>query len=90
MELHSCSGKNNNILEVGKMIFEKVKEIIIDQLGVEEDEITMETTFQDLGVDSLDLFQIVIEIEEAFNIKIENAESITSIKDAVEYIEANK
>lgn len=72
------------------MIFEKVKEIIIDQLGVEEDEITMETTFQDLGVDSLDLFQIVIEIEEAFNIKIENAESITSIKDAVEYIEANK
>lgn len=72
------------------MIFEKVKEIIVDQLGVEEDEITMETTFQDLGVDSLDLFQIVIEIEEAFNIKIENAESITSIKDAVEYIEANK
>ena len=52
------------------MVFEKVKEIIVDQLGVEEDEITMETTFEDLGVDSLDLFQIVIEIEEAFNIKI--------------------
>ncbi|MDP4087930.1 MAG: acyl carrier protein [Bacillota bacterium] len=72
------------------MIFEKVREIIVDQLGVDEEEITMETTFQDLGVDSLDLFQIVIEIEEAFNIKIENAESITSIKDAVEYIEANQ
>jgi len=46
------------------MVFEKVKEIIVDQLGVEEDEITLETTFENLGVDSLDLFQIVIEIEE--------------------------
>ena len=66
------------------MVFEKVKEIIVDQLGVEEDEITLETTFENLGVDSLDLFQIVIEIEEEFNIKIENAESIKSVKDAVE------
>ncbi|MDT8716257.1 acyl carrier protein [Clostridium sp. 19966] len=72
------------------MIFEKVKEIIIDQIGVEEDEITLDTTFEDLGVDSLDLFQIVIEIEEAFNIRIENTDSIKSIKDAVNYIEANK
>lgn len=90
MELLYCSGNNKYFLEVKKMIFEKVRDIIVDQLGVEADEITMETTFQDLGVDSLDLFQIVIEIEEAFDIKIENAESITSIKDAVEYIEANK
>lgn len=72
------------------MVFEKVKEIIVDQLGVEEDEITLETTFEDLGVDSLDLFQIVIEIEEAFNIKIENAENIKSVKDAVEFIESQK
>lgn len=72
------------------MVFEKVKEIIIDQIGVEEDEITLDTTFEDLGVDSLDLFQIVIEIEEAFNIRIENTDSIKSIKDAVNYIEANK
>lgn len=72
------------------MIFEKVKEIIIDQIGVEESEVTLDTTFDDLGIDSLDLFQIVIEIEEAFNIRIENAESIKSIKDAVNYIEANK
>ncbi|NLM34507.1 MAG: acyl carrier protein [Clostridiales bacterium] len=72
------------------MVFEKVKEIIVDQLGVEEDEITMETTFEDLGVDSLDLFQIVIEIEEAFNIKIEDAENIKSVKDAVEFIESHK
>lgn len=72
------------------MVFEKVKEIIVDQLGVEEDEINLETTFEDLGVDSLDLFQIVIEIEEAFNIKIENAENIKSVKDAVEFIESQK
>lgn len=72
------------------MVFEKVKEIIVDQLGVEEDEITMATSFEDLGVDSLDLFQIVIEIEEAFNIKIENAENIKSVKDAVEFIEAQQ
>ena len=52
------------------MVFEKVKEIIVDQLGVEEDEITLETTFENLGVDSLDLFQIVIEIEEEFNIRL--------------------
>ncbi|NLZ47543.1 MAG: acyl carrier protein [Clostridiales bacterium] len=72
------------------MVFEKVKEIIVDQLGVDEEEITLETTFEDLGVDSLDLFQIVIEIEESFNIKIENAEDIKSVKDAVEFIEAQK
>jgi len=72
------------------MVFEKVKEIIVDQLGVDEEEITLETTFEDLGVDSLDLFQIVIEIEESFNIKIENAEDIKCVKDAVEFIEAQK
>lgn len=72
------------------MVFEKVKEIIVDQLGLDSEEITMETTFEELGVDSLDLFQIVIEIEEAFNIRIENAEDIKSIKDAVEFIEAKQ
>jgi acyl carrier protein len=77
-------------LEEEKMVFEKVKEIIVDQLGLDSEEITMETTFEELGVDSLDLFQIVIEIEEAFNIRIENAESIKSIKDAVEFIEAKQ
>lgn len=69
------------------MIFEKIKEIIVNQLGVEEEEVTMETSFQDLGVDSLDLFQIIIELEEAFNIQIEDAESIKTVEDAVKYIE---
>ncbi|WP_055667984.1 acyl carrier protein [Desnuesiella massiliensis] len=69
------------------MIFEKIKEIIVNQLGVEEEEVKLETSFQDLGVDSLDLFQIIIELEEAFNIQIEDAESIKTVEDAVKYIE---
>ncbi len=70
------------------MVFEKVKEIVIEQLGLEGNEITEETSFDSLGVDSLDLFQIIIEIEEAFNIQIENAEEMKTVKDAVKYIES--
>ncbi|GAA0683912.1 MULTISPECIES: acyl carrier protein [Clostridium] len=70
------------------MVFEKVKEIVVEQLGLEGNEITEETSFDSLGVDSLDLFQIIIEIEEAFNIQIENAEEMKTVKDAVKYIES--
>ncbi|MCI6277227.1 MAG: acyl carrier protein [Clostridium sp.] len=70
------------------MVFERVKEIVIEQLGLEGNEITEETSFDSLGVDSLDLFQIIIEIEEAFNIQIENAEEMKTVKDAVKYIES--
>lgn len=69
------------------MVFEKIREVIVDQLGVEEDEVTIETSFDDLGVDSLDLFQIIIELEEAFNVRIEDAETIKTVEDAVTYIE---
>lgn len=70
------------------MIFEKIKEVIANQLGVDEESITMETTFQeDLGADSLDLFQIVMDLEEEFNVKIENVDEIKSVSDAVKYIE---
>ncbi|MEW8955558.1 acyl carrier protein [Clostridium sp.] len=72
------------------MIFEKIKNVIVDQLGVEESEVALETSFQDLGVDSLDLFQIIIELEEEFGVQIEDAEKIKTVKDAVEYIEAKK
>lgn len=75
------------------MIFEKIREVICEQLEVGEDEVTLETTFEDLGADSLDLFQVVIEIEEKFGIQLEDAESIKSVKDAVDYVEkatANK
>jgi acyl carrier protein len=69
------------------MVFEKIREVIVEQLGVEEEEVTMETSFEELGVDSLDLFQIIIELEEAFNVRIEDAESIKTVEDAVTYIQ---
>ena len=71
------------------MEFEKLKEIIIDVLNVNENDITMETTFvDDLGADSLDVFQIIMGIEEAFEIEIENedTEKIVTVGDAVEQI----
>lgn len=73
------------------MEFEKLKEIIIDVLNVSEDDIKMETTFvDDLGADSLDIFQIIMGIEEAFDIEIENedAEKIVTVGDAVEQIKS--
>jgi acyl carrier protein len=69
------------------MILEKIKGVIASQLGIEEDEIKLETSFEDLGVDSLDLFQIIIELEEQFGVQIEDAESIKTVEDAVKYIE---
>lgn len=69
------------------MVFEKIKGVIASQLGIEEDEIQLETSFEDLGVDSLDLFQIIIELEEQFSVQIEDAESIKTVEDAVKYIE---
>ena len=69
--------------------FQKLKEIIVDVLNVNEEDITMETTFvDDLGADSLDIFQIIMGIEETFDIEIENedAEKIVTVGDAVEQI----
>ncbi len=71
------------------MEFEKLKKVIADVLNVDPDEITMETTFlDDLGADSLDVFQIVMGIEEEFDIEIpaDKAEKITTVEEAVELI----
>jgi acyl carrier protein len=71
------------------MEFEKLREIIVDVLNVDEDDVKMETTFvDDLGADSLDVFQIIMGIEEAFDVEIENedAEKIVTVGDAVEQI----
>lgn len=69
-------------------MFEKIRNIIADQLGVDVNEITESTTFEDLGVDSLDLFQILISLEEEFGVEIpnEDAENIKTIQDVVNYI----
>ena len=71
------------------MEFEKIKKIIAEVLNVDEEEITLETTFvDDLGADSLDIFQIIMGIEEEFDIEIANeeAEKIATVGDAVEQI----
>ena len=73
------------------MEFEKLKKIIVDVLNVDENEITMDTTFiDDLGADSLDVFQIILGLEEEFDIEIPNeqAEKIVTVGDAVEQIKA--
>ena len=71
------------------MEFDKIKAIIAEVLNVDENEITMETTFtDDLGADSLDVFQIIMGLEEEFDIEIanEDAEKIVTVGDAVEQI----
>lgn len=70
-------------------IFEKVKEITVEQLGVEEDAVTMEASFiNDLEADSLDIVELMMALEEEFDIEIpdEDAEKIGTVGDAVEYI----
>ncbi|WP_055667848.1 acyl carrier protein [Desnuesiella massiliensis] len=71
------------------MIFEKVKAIIADKLSIEEDEITMESSFiEDLGADSLDIVELIMALEDEFELEIpdEEAENITTVADVVEYI----
>jgi acyl carrier protein len=72
---------------------EKVKQIIVEQLQVDEAEVTPGASFQeDLGADSLDVVELVMQFEEAFDIQIpdEDAEKIKTVKDAVDYIEKNQ
>ena len=71
------------------MEFEKLKKVIADVLNVDPEEITMETTFvDDLGADSLDVFQIIMGLEEEFDIEIpaESAEKIATVEEAVNLI----
>ena len=73
------------------MEFEKIRSIISEVLSISEDEITLDSTFvDDLGADSLDVFQIIMGIEEEFDIEIPNeaAEKIVTVNDAVEQIKA--
>ena len=72
---------------------DKVKEVIIDKLGVEEDKIVPEASFvDDLGADSLDTVELIMQLEEEFSIEIpdDDAEKMTTVKSAVDYIEANQ
>ena len=72
--------------------FEKIKKIIVDQLGVDESEVTMEASFvDDLGADSLDTVELVMALEEEFGIEIsdDDAEKIITVGDAIKYIETH-
>jgi acyl carrier protein len=73
-------------------VADRVKKIIVDQLGVEEDLVTPDASFvDDLGADSLDTVELVMALEEEFGIEIpdEDAEKITRVKEAIEYIDSH-
>lgn len=75
------------------MVFEKIKEIIIDELGIDESKVTMDARFkEDLGADSLDAVEIIMQVEEAFGVEITEdvIQNMTVIGDIVKYIEDNK
>ncbi len=74
-------------------IFEKVKEITVDQLGADEDAVTMDASFiDDLEADSLDIVELMMALEEEFDIEIpdEDAEKISTVSDAVDYIKEHQ
>jgi len=72
---------------------DRVKKIVVEHLGVEEDKVTPDASFiDDLGADSLDIVELVMAFEEEFGVEIPDdaAEKIATVKDAIDYIEANK
>jgi acyl carrier protein len=74
-------------------VAEKVKQIIVEQLGVDENQVEPNASFvDDLGADSLDIVELVMAFEEAFDLDIpdDDAEKIKTVKDAIDYIEAKK
>ncbi len=74
-------------------MLEKVKEVIVEQLGVDDDQVTLEASFtEDLGADSLDTVELIMAFEEEFGVDIpdEEAEKIKTVKDVITYIENNQ
>lgn len=85
----------NTKREVNRMsdVFDRVKRIIVDRLGVDESEVTPEASFKDdLGADSLDIVELVMELEDEFDLEIsdEDAEKISTVGEVISYIESHK
>lgn len=72
------------------MVYEKIVEIIADKMDIDASDISMDSTFENLKIDSLDMVEIVMDIEEEFDISIEEAENLKSVADLVNFIEENK
>ena len=68
-------------------VFEKVQEIFVEELGKDAEEVKVETTFDELDADSLDVFQVISEIEDEFDIQIETEEGLNTVGDLVAYVE---
>ena len=68
-------------------VFEKVQEIIVEELGKDAEEVKLETTFDELDAYSLDVFQVISEIEDEFDIQIETEEGLNTVGDLVAYVE---
>ena len=89
MEKDNKQLKGGELIMSSEEIFDKVKEIIIEQLGVTESSITMKASFiDDLGADSLDIVELIMALEEEFDIEIpdSDAEKVVTVGDVVEYI----
>lgn len=68
-------------------VFGKVQEIIVEELGKDTDEVKLETTFDELDADSLDVFQVISEIEDEFDIQIESEDGLNTVGDLVAFVE---
>ena len=71
-------------------VFEKVQDIIVDELGKEKEEVTLETSFEELDADSLDLFQIINDIEDEFDVEVDTEADMKTVADLVKYVENNE
>ena len=84
----NCRGAERNF-----SMFEKIRDIIVEQLGVDESQVTLESSFvEDLGADSLDIVELIMALEDAFDVEIpdSDAEKIATVGDAVEYVKSLK